>query len=480
MAERGLRLKLGAFIGGTLVVLAGLVVFFGRAPDLFSNKAHYNILFPEAPGISPGVPVRKSGVPIGQVVSIDLDPESGQVRVAIRVDRKFLPRKNEEPTITRGLLSGDAAIDFLPKLDESGQPIARGDIWPPGSDIPGVPPITPRSLITPASGAIASAQQSLDRLVRAFEKLERLGPKIEVALDEFTGLAKDARGFLPELKRTNQRFQNLLGPDAPAGAAGAPVDDATLKVLIQDIQNLVRAVRPAVDDIRGTIRKLEPDVSAAVQSARQVFEGANDVLSPENRKQFSELLRNANGVAVYVIKISGALTTMLETAEKAIKNIDEQVTAAGTVVGDIRAVTKPLAVKSEVLVASVTDSADQLSKALVEVRMLLQVFGRGNGTVQKLLTDQTVYQNLDDAAGSLARVLGRADKITRDLEVFADKIARRPELIGIGGALRPSSGLKDLPGMPSYRTDWPPAVPARSPTTGDPWILPPVQGYPPR
>ena len=301
-------------------------------------------------------------MPIGQVDSIDLDAETGQVRVKIRVDRKYLPRHNEEPTITRGLLSGDTAIDFLPKLDENGQPVPRGDVWPPGSDIPGVPPITPRSLLTPASGVLSHAQQSLDRLVRAFEKLERLSPKFEVALDEFSGLAKDARGFLPELKKTNQRFQNLLGPDELRPPGPDAKDDPNVKVLIRDIQELVRTVRPAVDDIRGTIKKLEPDVTDAVRSARKAFDGANDVLSPENRKQFAELLKNANGVAVYIVKISGALTTMLETAERTIKNIDEQVTAAGTVVGDIRAVTKPLAVKSESLVASVTESAEQLAR----------------------------------------------------------------------------------------------------------------------
>ena len=137
--------------------------------------------------------------------------------------------------------------------------------------------------------------------------------------------------------------------------------------------------------------------------------------------------------------------------------------------------------KSESLVASVTDSAEQLSKALAEVRLLLQTFGKGNGSIQKLLTDPTVYQNLDGAAGSLARVMGRAEKITRDLEVFADKIAHRPELIGVGGALRPSSGLKDLPGtsLPAYRTDWPPALPARPPD-GSNRTPPPIQGYPPR
>ena len=50
---------------------------------------------------------------IGEVTELELDPQSGQVRVHIKVDRKFLPRKSEEATLTKGLLSGDAAIDFL-------------------------------------------------------------------------------------------------------------------------------------------------------------------------------------------------------------------------------------------------------------------------------------------------------------------------------------------------------------------------------
>ena len=153
MAERGLRLKLGAFFAGTLLILAGLVVFFGRAPDLFSNKASYIVLFPEAPGIGPGTPIRKSGVRIGEVSSLELDPQTGQVRVQIRVDRKFLPRTSEgSSATTKGLLSGDAAIDFLPRLPEEGTPPHPGEIYSPGSEIVGVPPITPRSLLTPASG----------------------------------------------------------------------------------------------------------------------------------------------------------------------------------------------------------------------------------------------------------------------------------------------------------------------------------------
>lgn len=487
MAEKGLRLKLGFFVAGTLFVLAGLIVFFGRAPDLFSNKATYTIVFPEAPGIGPGTPIRKSGVRIGDVTSLDLDPETGKVKVQIRVDRKFLPRKNEEATITKGLLSGDAAIDFLPHISEDGSEVRPGDVYPPGSEIVGVPPITPRSLLTPATGVLANAQQSLDKIVRAFEKLEQLEPKMGQALDEFANLAKDARAFIPELKKTNDKIQNLLGasePNLPLDriAAQQPQDQNNLKNLIRDIQELVRSVRPAIDDIRGTLKRLEPEVTGTVKSARQTFEGLNEVLSPENRRQFAEVLKNVNGIAVYVVKISASLSTLLDSAEKAIKNFDIQVSSAGGVIADLKAATRPLAVSSEAILASVTESTDTLNKALADVRLLLQTFGNRNGTIQKLLTDPAIYQNLDEATSALMKVMSRTEKITRDLEVFSDKIARRPELLGLGGALHPNSGLKGAPTapLPSYRPDWPPAAPATNSGWQQDSPPPTVQGYPPR
>ena len=101
MGDRALRLRLGLLMGVTLILLAGLVVLFGGAPQLFSADAKNAILFPEAPGIGPGTPIRKSGVRIGQVTALELDPVSGQVRVRIAVDRKYLPRHSERAEITR-------------------------------------------------------------------------------------------------------------------------------------------------------------------------------------------------------------------------------------------------------------------------------------------------------------------------------------------------------------------------------------------
>jgi ABC-type transporter Mla subunit MlaD len=512
MAERRMRLRLGLFVAATLVTLGALVVLFGSAPNLFTARSRYVVTFPEAPGIAPGTPIRKSGVRIGEVTNIDLDPSTSLVRVRIAVDPKYPPRTGEDATITRGLLSGDTAIDFLPKLDPvTAQPQPPGDPYPPDSEFPGVPPITPRSILTPASGVLASAQQSLDRMVSSFERLEKVAPQLEKTLQEFELLARDVRQFIPELKKTNDRIQNFIGGDIkplPDGAVALlqepPDGDNSLRGVIRDVRALLAVIRPTIDDIRGTVRRMESDLTGAAKSARATFDRAaatfdavNEVLSPENRKQFDELVRNLNMIGANVLKLSAGFQTLLDEAERTVKNFDRRTALTADILSDIRTITRPLAERSELLVRDVAESAGSLNKVLTEVREVVRAFGRENGPVQKLLTDPNMANNLDAAAAALARVLMRADKISKDLEVFADKVARRPELIGVGGALRPSTGLKESPfapsspvppGLPAYRPDWPPAIPAR-PGTGPAWLEPtpqadpnwrpgaPVQGY---
>ncbi len=491
-----MRLRLGLFVAATLVVTAVLVVLFGKAPQLFATKLTYVVLFPEAPGLTQGTPIRKSGVRIGEVTRIDLDVNTGEVRVLITVDPKYPPRTNEAPTITRGLLNGDTALDFLPRLDPvTNQPVARGDDIPPGSEIAGVPPITTRSLLTPASGVLTSAQQSLDRMVSSFEKLEKVAPQFEKTLHEYELLARDVRTFIPEVQKTNKAIQDFVGgPERPApppgavSAIGPPIEGVeadNLRTTLRDIRALVATVRPAVDELRGTVKRVEPDIAGAAKSAKLTFDSVNQVLSPENQKEVTALLKNLNAIGLSVLKLSAGFTALLDEAEKSVKNFDARTAELPDAIKDIRAVVRPLGTRSEVLTKDVSEAAATLNLVLTDVREVVRAFARENGTAQRLLTDPTLFNNIDAAAASLARVLARAERIAGDLEVFADKVARRPELIGVGGVVRPSSGLKDSPfaptpvppGLPAYRPDWPPAVPATRPTpdTG----RGPVQGYRP-
>ena len=506
MNDRSVKVKLGAFVLGTLVVLAGLVIAFGGMPTFFTSKNHYTLVFSESPGVAVGTPIRKSGVRVGEVTAIDLDPESGKVFVRVNIEKKNPPRRNEDAVISRGFLSGDTTIDFLPHIEDDGKPMALASMYEPGSEIQGLPPITARSLLSQAQGILPSTQQSLDRMVATFERLEMMAPKIEKALDEVGGLARDGREFMPELRKTNKQIQDFIGyPETDPGAVfatSAPVlpgsaippqmlpggrrpDPTTLRALVADFRATLQTIRPAVEDIRDTIRRNEPELAATLKSARgtldsgkAVFDALNEVLSPENRRQFSELTKNLVSLSGNLVRLTLAVGALLDEGEKTVRGLNQRVAQSEAILNDLRAFTKPLGERADRMIGNFDTTLDQLNRGIADIRSLTSGLGQGGGTLNKLFSDPMLYHNLNDAAATLTRVLCRVERIAKDMEVFADKVARKPESLGVGGALRPNSGLKDVPGapLPSYRPDWPPAVPSyRYPT---PTLLPPVSGMP--
>ena len=71
MTEQGMRFRIGLFVLAALVLLASLVTLFGSMPVLFKAQHEYTVTFKDAPGIGAGTPVRRSGVRIGEVKTID-------------------------------------------------------------------------------------------------------------------------------------------------------------------------------------------------------------------------------------------------------------------------------------------------------------------------------------------------------------------------------------------------------------------------
>jgi phospholipid/cholesterol/gamma-HCH transport system substrate-binding protein len=478
MAERSLRLRLGLFVAATLGVLAALVVLFGGTPGMFSNTTRYTVLFPEAPGVTVGTPVRKSGVRIGEVTALDLDEETGQVRVGVRVEPKHLPRTGEDPVITRGLLSGDTTLDFVPKLDKDGNPVPRGDRYPPGSDIQGVSPPSTRALLTQASTVLPTAQESLLKISASFERFQLAVPKLEKTADEFAALARGGRELIPELRQTNTKVQELLGADAPPADPTEP-QPATVRALLKEIIDLLQAIRPVADDVRTLVTENGPELNKALKSA-------NDVLGPENRKAVSAAVKNIEAASDDLTKTIRLAALLLDSLDKTVKTFNDRLTQSERALGNIEKITRPAAENADQVVKDVADTARnlsaasaQLSRTLEAVQDTLKVVNRSDGTLSKVLTDPSLYNNLNDATVGLARLLARAEKIARDLEVFADKIARRPETLGVGGVVKPSTGLKEAPDAPlppSPLQAVPPVPPPPGPVVAP---IPPVSSYKP-
>lgn len=459
MPDRTAKLRLGGFVAAALTSLGGLIILYGGAPRLFTTQAVYTITFTEAPNVGVGTPVRKSGVRIGQVSNIDLDPETGQVKVTVQVDRKYLPRLTDEPTVYRGILSGDTSVDFMPQVSESGKLVPPSvEPYPPGSIIPGITPVNPTTLVRQASGVLPSAQESMARILNSMERFEQSVPRIERAFDEIALLARSGRELVPELRKTNEEVQKTL---ASADDPNDP-EPAGIRTTLAEIRDFMRATKPLVEDIRRVVQANEADISGAIKGIRQTTDSVNAMLSPENRRGLDTIIKNMEVVSDDLGKAIRLVAILLDQGDKTLKELNARLAQSEATIRNLELATKPLAENSEQVTKNINVAAEQLAQTLTEVRETLRVLNRADGSLQKVISDPTLYHNLTEATATLSRTLLRAEQIAQDLQVFADKVARRPETIGVGGALRPSAGLKESPQAPSPSAPLPPIAPIPS------------------
>jgi ABC-type transporter Mla subunit MlaD len=447
------RRQLGLFVIGSSLLLSAMAVFFGGTPHLFQKRNSYTIVFKDyAPNVSKGTPVRKSGVRIGEVESVDLDDTTGQVRVRISIEPKYTIRDNEQAVIVPDLLSRDTTIDFMPAQEEKPktkpappqtkadivpaalhaqnppppakqepqppQPNPLGNPIPPGSEIKGVVPPDLKQMLREASEVLPSAQMSLNQIRKSVERFERVAPILENTLEEYTELARSLREVVPEVRRTNDDIRVAVVRTSKT------MDEA------QDAIRQYKRLGERVDVMLQTNRE---DIDRIIRNVSDMSQRVVALLSDENQRNFSAGLRNLQSMT----KNLDDLSTQLRT--QTLPQLDG-------VLLNVQQLTKPLADRADRI-------AQNLDAGIANLARTAGVFGDAfsqNGSMQRFLNDPAIYTNLNDASLMLVRILPRVDRVMKDLEVFADKIARHPETIGVGGAVRPSAGLKDPPGGPHH------------------------------
>src|SRR5437763_1368061 len=118
MNERVMQFRLGMFVIVAGLVLTMMIVWFGETPSLLRDRVFVTVHFPEAPGVAEGIPVRKSGIRIGEVAEIRFDNRPTRrddgVLVTLALDRRKVElRAGSQPKLSRALI-GDVSIDMLP------------------------------------------------------------------------------------------------------------------------------------------------------------------------------------------------------------------------------------------------------------------------------------------------------------------------------------------------------------------------------
>jgi ABC-type transporter Mla subunit MlaD len=496
MTEQGMRFRIGLFVLLALVLLAALVTLFGSLPSFFKQYHEYTVTFADAPGVTPGTPVRRSGVRVGEVKAVDLDHESGEVKVQILLERPNKLRRNEHPTLVQGLLGSDASIDLVPDTNaDKGQPPDRTPLEP-GAAVSGERHPSVGTLLSKAADAIPS-RDTFHQVKQSLQRIEELGPLLEETLTEYRDLARATRQAVPEIRQTNTEVCSLVKA-AHESVPGLNQTNDEVRELAKAVREvipelrrtnnevceLVKAARtsvPALNQTNDEVRELAHAVRETVPELRRTNEGIltavqswgrvgdrvdglletnqdklvqtvdhlNETLvrlsamfNEDNQRNLAQLLQNVRAGSESLQAITRDTDELLKESQLTVHKVGDSVVRADDALGNLQQATKPLAERSNSIMKNLDESTVKLNATMTQVQELLRVVSQSDGTLNRLVVDPSLYNHLDQTVCTLARMLPHLERILRDLEVFADKVARHPEALGVGGVVSPSSGIK--------------------------------------
>lgn len=178
MDERVMQFRVGVLFLGTLILVAILLVLFGKMPTLIGGY-RVQVSFDNASGVTKDTPVRKSGMLIGRVADLQLTDDDRKVLVTMDIQEGKTIFQDEECTIRRELM-GDTAIvvERSPVKGAPHEPINRAIIQP------GKTSNDPTGLMKALEDPINKVKNTGDALTAASEKLGAAAERVDNILND--------------------------------------------------------------------------------------------------------------------------------------------------------------------------------------------------------------------------------------------------------------------------------------------------------
>ena len=177
-----------------------------------------------------------------------------------------------------------------------------------------------------------------------------------------------------------------------------------------------------------TIASLD-EFARTMQTANQTLTAAHSVLAEPAtqaglRETLQALPRLVNDTRAAIV----AVRTTVQRVDGNMQHLDRAM--------------RPIAANSEPMARRLNNTLTNLETLSGELAQFSTLLRNRDGSLQQLVSDPSLYRNLNATSASLAVFLRNVEPMMADLRIFSDKIARHPELIGVRGAIRGSSGIK--------------------------------------
>jgi phospholipid/cholesterol/gamma-HCH transport system substrate-binding protein len=371
MNDRVMQFRIGMFVIVAGLVLTMMIVWFGESPALLRDQVYLKVHYAEAPGVLEGVPVRKSGIRIGEVIAIAFDERSGApdgVLVTLALERRYKLREGTRPRLDRSLI-GDVSVDM--------QPGTGSDLLPTGNT-PLDAPVVEGTVAPDPSKALAAA-------TKAFESA---GDTLRTINEAASGLAK--------LTKSADRVEEFVTTWSTTG---------------KELTSAGRAVSKIADTADKLITDNQKDFHAAIAYITTIAHKVDDTLDEKLQAELKQAVERFSGAA-------DRLNSGIAQLEPALKELGGPSTQ------------KP--------VTDLGQAVRRLNLIAADVALLTTKLrdGKGGlnteGSLQRLLTQADLYDNLNKDAVQANQALQQLKTVLKEVRTFAEKVARDPAAIGRG------------------------------------------------
>ena len=314
MNERVMQFRIGMFVIVAGLVLTMLIVWFGESPTLLRSYSFITVHYNEAPGVAEGIPVRKSGIRVGEVASMSFDERPGLpdgVLVTLSLERKYTIKAGTVPRINRSLI-GDASIDLLPgtgterlKTSDSplNAPIIEGDLAPDPAKALAAATLAFEKVgdtlksIDDAANGIAKFTQNSDKAAEFLTTWQGTGERMSAAADGIDRFIKanenDFRPTLTNLREVSRKLNETLDPPTQeslrSGIKQFSTASAQLNTSLAHAAPLLKDLGAPVNVLPATdfgqaVRRLNL-ITSDVNLLTQTLRGPNGSLNSEGSLQ---------------------------------------------------------------------------------------------------------------------------------------------------------------------------------------------------
>lgn len=417
MDDRVVKFRVGVVVVSTMILGGILVLLFGDARWLLRSVKTIHIHFNDAPGVTEGTPVRKSGILIGRVTRVEFADQGG-VNVTTEIDTKVKLYRSEVPQVTGSLLGGDVVIQFVKRVRPPTTETSPTATPPTGAPRAAAPP----GAAPPGTGPPDAVPQT-----------KTADPAADAPSAQKAAAAKAPPEPADALLQDGDFIQGSVAPSPVQVITNL---EGNLSVAIDSLSNAGNEVGKLATYINKMLADNDQQITRIVNKAEQTLDTFQRALANVDDVIGNEKVREDLRVAIselpqLLTDTRGAMNTVRTTVESVDRNLR-----------NLEGFTGPLGDRGEEIVNRADQAIARLDDMLGEMSDFGKKLNSGEGSLGQLMRNPDLYQHLNAAAKNIEQITCQMKPILADARVFSDKIARRPELLGVRGALERSPGTK--------------------------------------